>query len=192
MYAYIIVHLYVDDKTFLYYSKEKGAYTQMRFIDEMKKDDWNQVATIYKEGIETGNATFQKGIPSWEDWDTTHIVIGRIVARSEDSILGWAALSPVSSRCVYKGVAEVSVYVSTQHAGKGIGSLLLHSLVKESEKHGYWTLQAGIFPENLASMRLHEKHGFRIVGRRERIGKMNGVWRDTVLWERRSKTVGVV
>lgn len=161
------------------------------YIDVMGPDDWNQVAEIYYEGITTGNATFQKEIPSFVEWDAGHIEIGRIVARSESSILGWAALSPVSSRCAYKGVAEVSVYVSTQHVGKGIGSLLLHSLVKESEKHGYWTLQAGIFPENMASIRLHEKHGFRIVGRRERIGKMDGVWRDTVLLERRSKTVGV-
>lgn len=163
----------------------------MAYIDKMKPDDWDQVAQIYHEGIATGNATFQKDIPSWEEWDADHIQTGRIVVRSEDSIVGWAALSPVSSRFVYKGVAEVSVYVSTQHAGKGIGSLLLHALVKESEKNGYWTLQAGIFPENKASLKLHEKHGFRIVGHRERVGKMDWVWRDTVLLERRSKTVGV-
>jgi L-amino acid N-acyltransferase YncA len=163
----------------------------MPYIDKMKPDDWDQVAHIYHEGIATGNATFQKDIPSWEEWDADHIQTGRIVARSEDSIVGWAAMSPVSSRCVYRGVAEVSVYVSARHAGKGIGSLLLGALIEASEQQGYWTLQSGIFTENVASIKLHEKHGFRMVGHREKIGKMDGVWRDTVLLERRSKTVGV-
>ncbi|WP_412103589.1 N-acetyltransferase family protein [Rossellomorea aquimaris] len=164
---------------------------QMGTISEMKKNDWNQVADIYLEGISTGNATFQKDVPSWEEWDGSHIKVSRIVARENDSILGWAALSPVSSRCVYSGVAEVSVYVSNQYNGKGIGSLLLNALIEISEQNGYWTLQSGIFPENVASIKLHEKHGFRIVGRREKIGKMDGVWRDTVLMERRSKRVGI-
>ncbi|MCA1060463.1 N-acetyltransferase family protein [Rossellomorea aquimaris] len=163
----------------------------MGTISEMKKNDWNQVADIYLEGISTGNATFQKDVPSWEEWDGSHIKVSRIVARENDSILGWAALSPVSSRCVYSGVAEVSVYVSNQYNGKGIGSLLLNALIEISEQNGYWTLQSGIFPENVASIKLHEKHGFRIVGRREKIGKMDGVWRDTVLMERRSKRVGI-
>jgi L-amino acid N-acyltransferase YncA len=161
------------------------------YIDEMRKDDWNQVAHIYREGIATGNATFQKDVPSWEEWDANHIEAGRIVVRSEDSIVGWAAMSPVSSRCVYRGVAEVSVYVSTRHAGQGIGSQLLDALIEASEQEGYWTLQSGIFPENRASIKLHEKHGFRIVGHREKIGKMDGIWRDTVLLERRSKFIGI-
>lgn len=161
------------------------------YIDEMRPEDWNQVKEIYIKGIATGNATFQKEVPAWEEWDTNHIPVGRIVARSEESILGWAAMSSVSSRCVYAGVAEVSVYVSAQSMGKGIGSLLLNALVEASEQHGYWTLQSGIFPENIASIKLHEKHGFRIIGRREKIGKMDGVWRDTLLLERRSKTVGI-
>ncbi|WP_201712809.1 GNAT family N-acetyltransferase [Rossellomorea arthrocnemi] len=161
------------------------------YIDEMRKSDWNQVADIYREGIATGNATFQKDVPSWEEWDANHIEAGRIVVRSEDSIVGWAAMSPVSSRCVYRGVAEVSVYVSTRHAGQGIGSQLLGALIEASEQEGYWTLQSGIFPENRASIKLHEKHGFRIVGHREKIGKMDGIWRDTVLLERRSKFIGI-
>jgi L-amino acid N-acyltransferase YncA len=161
------------------------------YIDEMRKSDWNQVADIYREGIATGNATFQKDVPSWEEWDANHIEAGRIVVRSEDSIVGWAAMSPVSSRCVYRGVAEVSVYVSTRHAGQGIGSQLLDALIEASEQEGYWTLQSGIFPENRASIKLHEKHGFRIVGHREKIGKMDGIWRNTVLLERRSKFIGI-
>ncbi|MBW3112318.1 GNAT family N-acetyltransferase [Bacillus sp. MCCB 382] len=161
------------------------------YIDKMRKEDWGRVADIYREGIGTGNATFQKDVPSWEEWDANHLQTGRIVVRSEDSILGWAAMSPVSSRSVYRGVAEVSVYVSTLHMGKGFGSLLLGALIEASEQHGYWTLQSGIFPENRASIKLHEKHGFRIIGYREKIGKMDGVWRNTVLLERRSKIVGL-
>ncbi|MGR3765124.1 N-acetyltransferase family protein [Rossellomorea sp. NS-SX7] len=160
-------------------------------IDEMKKEDWFQVRDIYRDGISTGNATFQEIAPSWEEWDKDHTEEGRIVARSEDCILGWAALSLVSSRCVYAGVAEVSVYVSSQHQGKGVGSMLLHALIEASERNGYWTLQSGIFPENIPSIKLHEKYGFRTVGRREKIGKMNGRWRDTLLLERRSKSAGV-
>ncbi|OIU70649.1 GNAT family N-acetyltransferase [Rossellomorea aquimaris] len=161
------------------------------FIEEMKAEDWEAVKEIYLEGIATGNATFQKEAPSWEQWDKGHAKEGRIVARTADCLQGWAALSPVSGRCVYAGVAEVSVYVSTQYQGKGTGSLLLDALIEVSESHGYWTLQAGIFPENVSSIRLHEKHGFRVVGRREKIGKMDGIWRDTLLLERRSKAVGV-
>ncbi|WP_175990949.1 GNAT family N-acetyltransferase [Bacillus sp. Marseille-Q1617] len=160
------------------------------FIDEMKAEDWAGVREIYVEGIATGNATFQKEAPTWEEWDEGHAKEGRIVARTADSLQGWAALSPVSGRCVYAGVAEVSVYVSTQHQGKGTGSLLLDALIEVSESHGYWTLQAGIFPENVSSIRLHEKHGFRVVGHREKIGMLDGVWRDTLLLERRSKSVG--
>jgi L-amino acid N-acyltransferase YncA len=161
------------------------------FIDKMLPEDWGKVKEIYLEGIATGNATFQKEVPSWEDWNNSHMSECRIVARSESEILGWAALSPVSSRCVYVGVAEVSVYVSQISKGKGIGSILLNSLIQKSEENGIWTLQSGIFPENVSSLKVHYKNGFREVGRRERIGKMDGVWRDTILVERRSKNVGV-
>ena len=160
-------------------------------IDQMLKEDWNQVREIYQEGILTGNATFQKEPPTWEEWDKGHIWECRIVARLDGHVLGWAALSPFSSRCVYAGVAELSIYVGQSSTGKGIGSKLLNTLIVESEQNGYWTLQAGIFPENTASLKLHSKFGFREVGRRERIGKMDGVWRDTILLERRSNVVGI-
>ena len=149
--------------------------------------DRDAVARIFKQGIETKNATFETEVPSWEDWDNDHIKECRIVAEADGEVLGWAVLSPISSRCVYQGVAEVSVYVSTDHLGKKIGSTLLEQLVKGSEKAGIWSLHAGIFPENEASIHVHEKMGFRIVGIHEKIGKMDGKWRDTVLMERRSQ-----
>ncbi|MCQ6282881.1 GNAT family N-acetyltransferase [Bacillus sp. EB600] len=157
----------------------------------MLVEDWKQVREIYSEGIATGNATFQKEAPPWKEWDKSHKLECRIVARLEDKILGWAALSPVSSRSVYAGVAEVSIYVSQSSKGKGIGSKLLKALIESSEQNGYWTLQSGIFPENVPSLKLHKKYGFREVGRRERIGQMDGMWRDTILLERRSKKIGV-
>jgi L-amino acid N-acyltransferase YncA len=129
-------------------------------IDKMLPEDWEQVRKIYLEGIATGNATFQKEAPSWEEWDKGHKLDCRIVARLEDKVLGWTALSPVSSRCVYAGVAEVSVYVSQISNGKGIGSLLLQSLIEISEQNGFWTLQSGIFPENVPSIKIHRKYGF--------------------------------
>ena len=160
-------------------------------FDLMQPADWYQVRTIYEEGIKTGNATFEQQSPEWEVWNKGHLSFARIVAKEGDKISGWAALSPVSGRCVYAGVAEVSVYVSANARGKGIGRLLLETLVSESELNKVWTLQASIFPENIASIKIHEQCGFRIVGRRERIGQMNGVWRDTLLMERRSNKVGV-
>lgn len=160
-------------------------------MDKMLKEDWEQVLEIYQEGISTGNATFQKEPPTWKTWDSGHILECRIVARLDGKILGWAALSPVSSRCVYAGVAEVSIYVRHGSKGKGIGSLLLKSLIEISEQNGFWTLQSGIFPENVSSLKLHIKYGFREVGRRERIGQLDGVWRDTILLERRSRVVGM-
>ncbi|SFK61295.1 phosphinothricin acetyltransferase [Halobacillus dabanensis] len=160
------------------------------FIDDMLPEDWEEVRKIYCEGIATGNATFQKEVPSWGEWDNSHTPECRIVARSKGEILGWAALSPVSNRCVYAGVAEVSVYVSQISEGKGIGSFLLKSLIEKSEDNGFWTLQSGIFPENVSSLKIHYKNGFREVGRRERIGEMDGMWRDTILLERRSKAIG--
>ncbi|MGD0342735.1 MAG: N-acetyltransferase family protein [Bacteroidales bacterium] len=157
----------------------------------LKQEDWIVVAGIYKEGIETGNATFQKEIPTWDEWNSSHLKKCRIVACREDEIAGWAALTAVSGRCVYAGVAEVSVYVSERFKGQKVGTRLLEFLISESEKEGFWTLQAGIFPENTASLKLHENLGFRKVGVREKIGKMHGFWRDTVLLERRSKIVGI-
>lgn len=160
-------------------------------IDEMRGEDWEQVRAIYLEGVATGHATFETEAPSWERWDAGHLRQPRLVARGADGILGWAAVSPVSQRRAYAGVAEVSVYVGAGGRGRGVGRALLEALVGESEMCGIWTLQAGVFPENAASVRLHLRCGFREVGRRERIGRLSGVWRDTLLFERRSKVVGV-
>jgi L-amino acid N-acyltransferase YncA len=159
-------------------------------IDMMKEKDWDAVRAIYLEGIATGNATFEKSAPDWENWDASHLRSCRLVARSDENILGWGALSPVSSRRVYTGVAEVSVYVAQREWGHKVGSRLLEGLVKASEREGIWTLQAGIFPENVPSISLHLRAGFRIVGKRERLGCLDGRWRDLVLMERRSALVG--
>lgn len=157
----------------------------------MKAADWTNVAEIYRQGIETGNATFQQEIPTWDDWNNGHIKSCRIVAEIDNEIVGWAALTAVSGRCVYAGVAEVSVYISNKYRGQKIGTKLLDKLIAESENEKHWTLQAGIFPENIASLKIHEELGFRKIGHREKIGKMNGIWRDTVLLERRSKVIGI-
>ncbi|MCP4540057.1 MAG: N-acetyltransferase [Chloroflexi bacterium] len=156
----------------------------------MQAQDWDAVRAIYEEGIATGNATFEMDVPEWKDWDQGHLPDSRFVARKDDLIVGWAALSPVSGRCVYAGVAEISVYVVASARGGGIGKALLYTLVEGSEQQGIWMLQAGIFPENEASIALHKACGFRVVGRRERLGQMEGVWRDVVLMERRSNVVG--
>jgi phosphinothricin acetyltransferase len=156
----------------------------------MTAADWGAVRAIYREGIATGNATFETGAPEWTEWDARHLAHSRLVAREGADVVGWAALSPVSSRCVYGGVAEVSLYVAAGARGRGIGTALLEALIAASERHGIWTLQAGIFPENAASIAVHRRAGFRMVGTRERIGRLNGVWRDTVLLERRSAVVG--
>jgi phosphinothricin acetyltransferase len=160
-------------------------------IDSMQPGDWNEVKSIYLEGIATGNATFETSAPSFADWDRAHLPFARLVARRGDVTVGWAALSPVSSRCVYAGVADLSVYVAAASRGAGVGRKLLNALIDESERNGIWTLQAGIFPENRASLAIHRDCGFREVGRRERIGKMHGLWRDTILLERRSTNVGI-
>jgi phosphinothricin acetyltransferase len=148
------------------------------------------VRVIYLEGIATGNATFETSAPEWETWDAAHLPHGRLVARADGEIAGWAALSPISSRCVYAGVAEVSVYVAATARGSGTGRALIAALIEASEAAGIWTLQAGVFPENTASLALFEKSGFRLVGRRERIGRLDGRWRDTLLLERRSVVAG--
>jgi phosphinothricin acetyltransferase len=160
-------------------------------IDKMQADDWEAVRAIYLEGISTRNATFEADAPPWEKWDSSHLADGRLVARGNRVTLGWAALSRVSDRCVYAGVAEVSIYVSAKYRGQGIGRALLEALAAASEKLGIWTLQAGVFPENQSSLALCKRCGFREVGRRERLGKMHGVWRDVILLERRSRVAGV-
>jgi phosphinothricin acetyltransferase len=157
----------------------------------MTESDWPMVRTIYEQGIKTGNATFEMEVPSWKEWNTQHLVACRLVAKMQRAVVGWAALTPTSGRCAYGGVAEVSVYVAGPAQGQGVGKALLRALVAESERAGIWTLQAGIFPENVVSLALHERCGFRTVGVRERLGQMDGVWRDVVLLERRSRIVGI-
>ena len=163
----------------------------MRFsIEEMKDDHWPAVRAIYQEGIDGSNATFETVAPAWDDWDRTHLREGRLVAKAEGAVAGWAALSPVSSRPGYAGVAEVSIYVATSARERGIGKALLQALIDVSERAGLWTLQGGIFPENVASIALHKSCGFREVGLRERIGQLQGVWKDVLLMERRAKESG--
>jgi phosphinothricin acetyltransferase len=154
-------------------------------IDKMRDSDWEQVREIYLEGIRSGHSTFETEAPPWERWNETHLPFARLVMRAGERVNGWAALSPVSKRQVYRGVAELTVYVAESARGQGIGRALLEALIEESERNGIWTLQASIFPENLASIKLHRRCGFREVGRRERIAMLHGVWRDTLLFERR-------
>ena len=160
-------------------------------IDKMRADDWENVREIYLAGLGTGHASFETSAPTWEKWDAKYLPEYRFVARTDDSIAGWAALTSVSDRCVYAGVAEVSVYVAAEATRHGVGSALLRALIEASEQGGFWTLQAGVFPENAGSIALHKKCGFREVGRRERLGKREGVWRDSLLLERRSDVVGI-
>ncbi|NIM95823.1 MAG: GNAT family N-acetyltransferase [Anaerolineales bacterium] len=159
-------------------------------IGTLTEADWEMVCSIYKDGIETGDATFEEAPPDWEEWNATHLSKCRIIARMEERVVGWAALSPVSSRCVYEGVAEVSIYVATPYWGMGVGKALLGTLIEASEEAGIWTLESSMFPENERSLRLHRSLGFREVGFRERIGQLDGKWRDTILMERRSKVIG--
>jgi len=160
-------------------------------IKSITKYNFPELVEIYKQGLATNIATFQNELPTWEEWDKGHLNFCRISIYLNSEMLGWTALSPVSSRCVYAGVAEVSVYVATNARGKGIGEMLLNELIKQSESNEIWTLQSGIFAENQNSIKLHEKCGFRIVGYREKIGKKDGVWKDNVLMERRSKNIGI-
>ena len=161
-----------------------------RTIEDMGTGDWAAVREIYQEGIATGNATVDTQAPAWEHWNHVHRPDCRLVAKDDGNVVGWAALSPVSDREAYAGVAEVSVYVAEHSRGNGVGKLLLDSLVSVSEAAGIWTLQASIFVENEASITLHAACGFRTVGTREKIGRLNGRWRDTVLMERRSDVAG--
>jgi phosphinothricin acetyltransferase len=168
-------------------SKESPDIT----ISTMQGQDWPDVRAIYEEGIATGHATFETQAPDREAWDAKHLHHARLVARRDGQSLGWVALSPVSSRCVYSGVAEVSIYVAASARGQSIGKALLQAAVAASEKSGIWTLQAGIFPENVASISLHRSCGFREVGVRKRLGQLSGIWRDVLLLERRSDVVGI-
>ena len=159
-------------------------------VDALTAADWPAVRAIFEAGIATGDATFETSAPSWEEWDAEHLAEHRLTARVDGEVVGWAALTPVSGRCVYAGVAELSVYVSEEARGRGVGRALLEHLIRSSEAAGIWTLQAGVFPENVASIELHRRCGFRVVGVRERIGKhRDGAWRDVVLLERRSEEV---
>lgn len=160
-------------------------------IRNMHVDDWPPVQSIYWDGIQTGIATFETTIPSWEKWNAGHLPFGRLVAVCEEIIVGWVALSPVSTRAVYRGVAEVSIYVDNSFRQRRVGSTLLQQLIEVSEAHGIWTLQSSIFRENIASHRLHERLGFRTIGYREKVAQRDGHWKDNVLLERRSKVVGV-
>lgn len=161
-----------------------------RTIREMTPADWPVVARIYEEGIATGHATFETDVPDWESWDEGHHEECRLVMEWEGQVVAWAALSPVSRRHVYRGVAEHSIYVAPEVRGRGVGRLLLRALIESAEEAGFWTLQTSIFPENEASVFLHTSEGFRILGTRERVGRHHGTWRDTVLMERRSRVVG--
>lgn len=159
-------------------------------IGPLRPEHWPRVRAIYAAGIRTGHATFETEPPTWEAWDADHLETCRLIA-DDGGVVGWAALAPVSGRCVYAGVAEVSVYIDPEARGRGVGTALLGALVEASEHAGIWTLQAGIFPENAASVRLHERCGFRVLGRHERLGRMDGWWRDVLLLERRSDIAGV-
>jgi L-amino acid N-acyltransferase YncA len=151
-----------------------------------RPEDWPRIADIYAAGIATRNATFETEVPSFEEWDTSHLAEHRFVATDRDRVIGWVALTGYSDRCCYRGVADLSVYVDPEAQGKGVGRALLDQLIADTEGSGIWTLQAGVFPENAASLALHRTCGFRIVGTRERIGELDGIWRDVVLLERRS------
>jgi phosphinothricin acetyltransferase len=158
-------------------------------VRDLRPEDWPAVRGIYEDGIRSGNATFETETPSWEAWDAAHTEL-RLVAERDGAVVGWAALSSYSSRCCYRGVGEVSVYVGEAARGVGVGRLLLEQLVERSEQEGYWTLTAGVFPENEASLHLHRACGFRELGVHERLGELDGVWRDVVWLERRSTVVG--
>jgi L-amino acid N-acyltransferase YncA len=160
-------------------------------IERMKEQDQDEVLSIYEQGIATGNATFETEVSNWDIWDKEHLQNCRLIAKAGSEIVGWVALIPVSGRCVYKGVAEVSLYVKESARGKKVGKALLQAVIRESERVGIWTLQSGTFPENTASIALQKSCGFRKVGIREKIGCMNGKWRDVILMERRSKVIGI-
>ena len=156
-------------------------------IRDFRPDDWADVAAIYRDGMRDGLATFETEVPSWQAWDAGHTI--RVVADLDEQVIGWAALSPSSSRWAYRGVAESSVYVARDRHGRGVGRSLMEALIERSERAGIWTIQTSIFPENEASLNLHQRVGFRVVGERKSIARRDGLWRDTVLLERRSEAI---
>ena len=158
-------------------------------IDSLRDSDWERVRAIYLEGLATGQASFETDAPSWAHWDAAHLAHSRLVARADGRVVGWAALTPMSKRRCYAAVAEVSIYVAAAARGRGLGRRLLAELVASSERHGMWALFCSTFPENVASLRAQAACGFRVMGRRERIAQHHGVWRDTVITERRSRVV---
>ena len=158
-------------------------------IDPLGAGDWPAVAAIYEAGIATGDATFETTVPDWPAWDAAHLADHRLVARDDGRVVGWVALAPVSDRPAYVGVAEDSIYVAPDARGRGVGRALLTAVIASAERGGIWTIQTGIFPENQASVRLHQACGFRLVGVRERLGRLHGHWRDVLLLERRSPAV---
>jgi len=158
-------------------------------VRDMTESDSSRVLEIYKQGIETLNATFETSAPTWKEWDSKHIKHSRFIFEENGLVIGWIALSQVSARLVYRGVAEVSIYIDLNYANRGIGSKLMEEAVNSSERNGVWTLQSSVFPENIATLKLHEKFGFRVLGKREKIASLNGVWRDTLILERRSKII---
>jgi L-amino acid N-acyltransferase YncA len=160
-------------------------------ITSMQPSDWEAVRSIYLEGIATGQATFETTAPTWEHWDAAHCMVPRLIIRQGEEVAGWGALTPASARYVYRGVAECSIYIGARFRGLGLGARLMHELVNASEDDGFWTLQAMVFPENRASLRLCEICGFRLVGVRQRIGSLDGRWRDVLLLERRSTRTGL-
>jgi L-amino acid N-acyltransferase YncA len=159
-------------------------------VEAMRAEHWPDVARIYADGISTRDATFETDVPAWQAWDAAHLPDHRFVALEGGRVVGWVAVSRVSDRCVYGGVVENSVYVDAGARGRGVGRRLLEALVESTERAGIWTIQTGIFPENAASVAVHERVGFRVVGRRERLGRLDGAWRDVLLLERRSPVVG--
>ncbi|HEY7330212.1 MAG TPA: GNAT family N-acetyltransferase [Gemmataceae bacterium] len=186
---------YTEDPLSLYYEKRilplpSEVEAMSVDISPMTPADWEQVRAIYVEGIASGQATFETETPSWDQWDAAHHPFARLAARRDGRVIGWAALSPVSRRKCYAGVAEVSVYVAASYRGRGVGRRLLEAVIVESERHGIWTLQGATFPSNAASLRLQQSCGFREIGRRERVAQLHGQWRDTILTERRSSVVG--
>lgn len=159
-------------------------------IDGLRAEHWPGVASVYAEGIATRNATFETEVPTWEEWDASHLEGHRFVALHDGELVGWVAVGAVSGRCVYRGVVENSVYVTERARGQGVGRRLLEALIDSTEADGIWTIQAGMFPENEGSIRLHERVGFEVVGLHKRLGKLDDEWRDVLLMERRSPVVG--
>lgn len=164
--------------------------TEIEYV-VITEQNYPQVQLIYSHGLETRNATFETSVPDWQKWDHSHLQHSRIAIMKEDVMLGWGALTKVSDRCVYEGVAEISVYIHKDFWGQGVGTMIMQKLISESETNGIWSLMSGVFPENKNSIQLHLKEGFRIIGTRERIAQLDGIWRDTVLLQRRSEKIGI-